>query len=253
MVIKKLKVVFIVIIIVSIVISFLLSPIFSIKEIYIKETDNYKYKDIYDNINLSIGNNIFLVLLKDGNVLSLEFNNLEQQLHEKYKLLTNINVKAQLPGTININYDIAKPALEFIKEGKFIVTDDEGYVLKVEDSHKKGRIRITGLAFSKYTLYEYINRDEEKMKNIKIIYNELLMYDSKYFTAFREYINWIDLSSEENIAIMYDNRVLVKLKAKDDIEYKIASMCVILSQQVGPAEKGILDMTKGNSSIFSPE
>jgi len=253
MAIKKFKIVFIGIIAVSFIISFLLSPIFSIKELYIKETDQYMYKDIYKNIDISIGDNIFYTLLKEGNILSLEYNNLEKQLHEKYKLLTHISVKAKLPSTININYVIAKPALELIKDEKFIVTDKDGYVLKVENSHKRGRIRVTGLEFYKYTIYEYINSDKKKMENIKTIYNELLAYDSVYFTAFREYINWIDLSSDKNIAIMYDNRVLVKIKADDDIEYKIASMCVILSQQIGPAEKGILDMTKGTSSIFSPE
>ncbi len=253
MFIKRIRKWIIALIVLSAIVSILLSPLFTIKKVYIKESGTITHDDIYQAIDVSVGDNIFVSLLRHGNLLSLEYTNLIAQLSANFKTIKNIEVKAILPDQLTINYDIAEQALEMIKGDKYIVTDEDGYVLDVDNNHIKGRVKISGLSFDNYTLYEYINADKTKLENVKTMYSELFRYDSEYYTAFREYINWIDVSSDENIAIMYDDRVLVKIKATSDLPYKIASMCVILSQQVGPGEKGVLDMTKGDSSIFSPK
>ena len=250
---KKYKRILILIIAISILITLLLSPIFAIKNISINEVDKIKSEDIFNEINLLIGDNIFLSLIKNGNILSLDYTKSIDRIKSKFKTLKNINIYAVLPNQVIVEYKIANEVFEIIKDQKFIVTDEDGYVLDINDEHKKGRIKLTGLDFSKYSLYSFIDINETKLEYMKIIYRELLQYDSEYYTAFREYIDWIDFNRDDLITIMYDNRVLIKIEIDPDLSYKIESMCVILSKQIGPKEKGILDMTKGDISIFTPE
>ncbi|MBN2853819.1 MAG: hypothetical protein JXQ23_13905 [Clostridia bacterium] len=250
---KGIKTVFLILIILSAGISFLLSPLFTIKSIYIKEIDDFKYKDIYDNLGITVGDNVFLSIIKNGNVLSLEFTKAAERLHDRFKTLKNIRIYSVFPDQVRVDYDISSETFELMDDEKIIVTDEDGYVLDVDNSHKKGRIKVSGLPVNDYGIYQYIETDPVKLDNLKMIYHELQQYDSVHFTAFREYIDWIDFSNDLYIAIMYDDRVLVKINYNDNLSYKMASMCVILSEQIGPEEKGVLDMTIEGSSIFSPK
>jgi len=249
----KYKIISIGVILLSIMVIIVLSPIFSIKSINIKMVDEIKSEEIFEQLGVSIGDNIFISLITQGNILTFKFKESINKIHTRYKTLKNIDVYAVLPNQIYVEYEIANQVFEIIHEGNYIVIDEEGYVLDVTDNHTISRIRISGLDFNRYTLYEKIDISLKDRENIKTIYMEIQRYDSEYFTAFKEYIDWIEFSKEKTISIMYDNRVLIKINSEDDLSYKIASMCVILSKQIGPNEKGLLDMTKGDKSIFTPK
>ncbi len=250
---KKLRVILLIILLISVGISILLSPLFSIKQISIRETTDVSHNAIFEKIDLTIGDNIFISLINHGNLFTKRFISIEAILKEEYKTMKNISAKAIFPNKLIIDYDIAHEGIEIIDGEKIIITDEEGFVLGVDNIHQQGRIKVTGLQINSYSLFEFIDTDQEKLKYIAIIYEGLTRYDQEYFTAFREYINWIDMSNGQNIAIMYDERVLVKIPYGDDISLKIATMCVILSKQIRPEEKGVLDMTVKDRSIFTPD
>lgn len=250
---KKLRVALFIILFISVGITILLSPLFSIKEITIRETTDVSHNAIFEKINITIGDNIFISLITHGNLFTKRYTVIENALKEEYKTMKNISAKAIFLNKLVIDYDIAQEGIEIIDGEKIIITDEEGFVLGVDSIHKQGRIKVTGLIINSYSLFEFINTDQEKLKYIATIYEGLTRYDQEFYTAFREYINWIDVSSNQNIAIMYDERVLVKIPYGEDVTLKIATMCVILSKQIRPDEKGVLDMTVNDKSIFTPD
>ncbi|MCK5811796.1 MAG: hypothetical protein KAG94_02770 [Clostridiales bacterium] len=250
---KKLRVTLLIILFISVGVAILLSPLFSIKQISIRETIDISHNAIFEKIDLTIGDNIFISLITHGNLLTKRFVSVENTLKKEYEIMKNISVKAIFPNKLIIDYDIAQEGIEIVDKDRIIITDEDGFVLGVDTNHKQGRIKVTGLQINSYSLFEFVDTDQEKLKYIAIIYKGLTRYDQEFFTAFREYINWIDVSNDKNIAIMYDERVLVKIPYGDNVSLKIATMCVILSKQIRPEEKGVLDMTVKDRSIFTPD
>lgn len=247
---SKFKIIYIGVILLSILLIILFSPIFHIKEINIDEKNEYIGEIIYEKIDLSINDNTFLTLLKNGNIFSKRLAKIENSIYESFPLLKDVKVIANYNGIVNISYNIKTEALEFEKDNMLIVTDDTGFILKTQKEHKIGNIRVTGVSTDNYKQYSKLGIEENILNIINVIYNELYRYDEKYYTAFRESIDWVDFSSSEDILIMYDNRILVKMNYEDDTEYDITTMCLILSENIDISKSGVLDLTVSGKSIF---
>lgn len=228
-----------------------LLPVYNIKVIEVRSDFEDLAREIVEVSGTKIGSNIFLELLSKGNIFTMRFTDAEAKLSEKYEFFGNISVKADLPSGIVVEYNTKEPVFEIVYGDRYLVTDINGCVLGSRDNHELGFTRITGLEIDKFALGCTIYENGADFQMASDIYTEMEWYDKSNLTAFREYIEWIDLSNPGAVALMYDGRVLVKLDAGRDISYQTASMCVILSGQIGRSEEGILDFTAGENPVFS--
>lgn len=249
---KKWKYIYLILFLIMLSMTVLFSPVFRIREIETRESSIIPCSDIISNSGLKKGDNLFLSLLKKGNLLSMRFPSSEQLLSSMFVYMDNISVKGIMPGIVEIDYEVKKEVFEINRGNIFLVTDGKGYVLDTRNSHTFGLIRVSGIDISSYSIGSMIEDNDKRFEKALSIYNELHRYDTTYLTAFREYINWIDLSSLNRIALKYDDRILVKFNSNDDLSYQTTSMCVMLSQHIGSYETGILDFNYSNP-VFSPD
>ena len=194
---------------------------------------------------------MFLALLAKGNIFVMRFTEAEQLLQKKYTQFGNIKVTAEMPSSVLIKYTSKEPVFE-VKYGDIsLITDINGCVLGSRDTHELGFLRITGVEISGFALGCLVGQNTERFEYASKIYEVLESYDKANLTAFREYIDWIDLSNPSGIALMYDGRVLIKLDTDLEITGQAAAMCTILSQHIGYTETGTLDFTSGENPVFS--
>lgn len=239
------------IIIVLILVTIPLLPAYNIKTINI-ETEYYELaQEIAVESGLKMGSNMFLTLLGKGNIFTMRFTEAEQKLAEKYIHYGNIEVKADFPSVVNIEFTTKQPVFEVEYGDIYLITDINGCVLDSRDYHILGYTRITGVAISGFALGCIVGENVERFKHAADVYSALEFYDMNNLTAFREYINWIDLSNPTGIAMMYDDRILVKLDPNGDLSYQSAYMCEILSEEIKYSESGTLDFTSGENPVFS--
>ncbi|MDX1357300.1 MAG: hypothetical protein R3232_00565 [Clostridia bacterium] len=230
-----------------------LLPVFNLKTIKV-ETE---FKDLAEEIaresGLKIGSNMFLSLLGKGNIFALRFIGSEQVLQEKYTQFGNIKVRASLPSEAIIEYTSKQAVFEIEYDDYYLVTDINGCVLDSRSNHELGFVRVTGVNIDGFALGCIIGENLERFELAATIYRELEGYDKAFLTAYREYVNWIDISNPTSIALMFDDRVLVKLDDSTDLAYQTAYMCSIFTQDIGYSERGTLDFTAGDNPVFSPE
>lgn len=230
-----------------------LLPVYNIKEIEVMSEFPETAAGIAEASGLKTGSNMFISLIKQGGLFTMRFTEAEQNIADEFINFSNISVRAKLPSSVLIQYSTKEPAFEIEYGGIYLVTDINGCVLGTRDSHELGFVRVTGMDIVGFTMGCVVGNSDERFRNISEIYNGMKWYDEIYLTAFREYIEWIDISNNAYIALMYDGRVLVKLDYDEDISSQTAYMCVILSQRIGSSEKGVLDFTAGENPVFSPE
>ena len=66
-----------------------------------------------------------------------------------------------------------------------------------------------------------------------------------------ENIEHFDTSSSNNVHIMVDSRIIVKLDMYEDIEYSVKMIKHLFVNQIDENEKGVLDFSSGREPIFS--
>lgn len=228
-----------------------LLPIFNIKVISVETQIPEIAEEIAITTELKQGSNMFLTLLKEGNIFSMRFTGAEKKLNDNYEFLEDVKVNAVLPSSVMIEFNTRDAVFEVAYGDRYLVTDINGCVLGSRVSHVRGFPRITGMEIEEFSL-GCIVCGQNGFDNLSDIYIEMKSYDQNYLTAFREYIGWIDVSSPNTIALYFDNRILVKFDSSQDIAGQTATMCEILAEHIGSSEKGTLDFTSADNPVFSP-
>ena len=234
-------------------VTIFLLPVFNLKEIEVQTEISGEAESIALSSGLVQGSNIFITLLKEGNIFSMRFTGAEKRISDKYEFLENVRVTAVLPSKAVITHKTREAVFEIAYGDKYLITDIKGCVLGSRDEHVLGFIRITGLEIEEFSLGCIVCDNESGFDGLADIYNEMKAYDMRFLTAFREYIEWIDVSSPDMIAMLYDGRILVKMDSSGDLSHQTASMCTILSTEIGGNETGTLDFTVGEYGVFSPD
>lgn len=229
-----------------------LLPVFNLKTIEVETELGEIAGEIAVSTELKEGSNLFLTLLKEGNIFTMRFTGAESKLYDKYEFLEDVVVKASLPYKAIVEFNTREAVFEIAYGDRYLVTDIKGWVLGSRDSHVLGFPRITGLEIEQFSLGCIVCDSDPGFDKLSEIYNEMKNYDTMFLTAFREYIEWIDVSSPDIIALYFDGRILVKFDAEKDVAGQTATMCKILAEHMGSDENGTLDFTAGESPVFSP-
>ncbi len=233
--------------------SVLLFPKYNIKTISVETNDSEIASEIAKSTKLKIGENVFWTLLKEGNIFNMRFTGAEKRLREKYINYCDFNVKLILPSEVYIQYSKRKPVFEIAYGEIYLVADEKGCVLDSQKEHKRGFLRVTGMDLNGFNIGCFVAEKFERFRYVIDIYRVLESYDIEYLTSFREYIDWVDLSQENGVAILYDDRILVKLDVNKNIASQTAAMCSVLANEIGYFEKGTLDFTVGENPVFSKD
>lgn len=149
--------VFLVILIVLILLLTL--PQFNLKQININDLVKLEKKEILDKSSFQIDKNIFL-----QNYFKAEKEILD------IKSVKNVDFKLKLPDNINIEIEERKEVYQIKDESKYVIIDEQGYLLKRVDK-KLILPELIGINSSFINDKRLVESELEKLENINKIYN----------------------------------------------------------------------------------
>lgn len=227
---------FLVALLIAIVITVFFHPVFNLKDVEIVGTNRYTSDQVVSSSNLKLNENIFVQVLKNGNIDLSKLPYIKSYKYE-YKLPDKIVVSVieRTPLYIAYNKDV----------NKYYLIDGEGYILEESKPEKTSeeQVFVYGIVFSEdFDVGDKINDiDKSKLDMFLNIKNELknvIASASVTKVSFENALTIITLNDKLNVVFSDDK----------NLKYVIAFLSEIINN-VGIDSIGTIDMTKKNPTF----
>ncbi len=218
-----------------------LTVFFKIETVNISGSGMYSTEEITAYCTIDEGDNLFLINKEKC----------AENLKQKLPYIYDVNIKTELPSTLNINITEATAAYR-------IKNDDESYTLlddrfKVLDNASQetadGAIEIQNAAVISNENGVTIGfENEESAKGLNQLSEMIKKLNITEATA-------ISSDGKNNNYIVYENRIVLKLGDFENLENKIyrgLAGCEKLNES-DPNARGTMDLSTGKQFYFTPE
>ena len=212
--------------------AFLVSPVFTIKNIEITEMEKYTKDEICEMVNIKEGMNMFL-FNRFSAMKTLKSNTYIESAKISYKL----------PDTVAITIDERKVRGYVPYMGSYLYIDEEGRVLEVSSEMNRALPVVYGLNFSSFTLGEKIEAENKEAFDIMVNIAYLM---SKY--ELLDMVVKIDVSNPDKI-LAYVNKVEVNLGDMSNGDRKIRTMAEVI-KNINENDRGSLDLSDLSKPII---
>ena len=233
------KLLFIVLLFVFVI--FFLNKLFSLKEVLVEsDVPFYKTEDFLKAGNIKKGENIFFCSEKK----------IKESIEKKLPFAKVACVGKKLPNKILIKINKIDSFAAFKIEEGFVITDETLKVLEIVPEVDSNLTFIYGAELKEYRPGNTLSIKDESQR--EVIFETLQSLKENNLTA----INSIDVKNLENIEVLYENRVSVKLGSFKNIKNKINVMSHILKEKVKNDESGELDLSaywESSKAYFLPK
>ena len=225
---------------------------FRVKTIHLRGHMPYTNAELYDACPIKVGDNL----------LFADYEKAAQVMESKLPYLTDTVITREFPDTITITGETAteKVALEIQGDKTYLLLDANlrimktfGYVPETAvifrtpepTSKEKGEI----LSFVPDKDDAGVDRNEKLTDRILEIITEL--EDEKIFDK----IDYVDLTDLNDIRIVYDGRIMMKLGDTSDLAGKIELGAQVIEQEnkISTIEKGTMDLSIAKKAYFEPD
>lgn len=209
-------------------------PYFNIKKVEVYGNKNIVSKDIISLSNITLGNNIFYIDLKDAE------NNI---LRNPY--IETAKISRKLPTNIRIDIKEREAVFYNGKEKNYFVIDKNGTLLQKRDNIDGMKlIKLDGLDYTKTGVGKLVeDKDKRKIEAIALLGD--LIGNSKTPLG----ITSIDISNSVDIKAYFGN-IYVKLGGADDLEKKLNKALNILVRKELSGAKGYIDVSFDGNPVF---
>lgn len=212
--------------------AFLVSPVFTIKNIEITEMEKYTKDEICEMVNIKEGMNMFL------------FNRFyAMKTLKSNTYIESAKISYKLPATIAITIDERKVRGYVPYMGSYLYIDEEGRVLEVSSEMNRALPVVYGLNFSSFTLGEKIEAENKEAFDIMVNIAYLM---SKY--ELLDMVVKIDVSNPDKI-LAYVNKVEVNLGDMSNGDRKIRTMAEVI-KNINENDRGSLDLSDLSKPII---
>ena len=213
-----------------------LTVFFKITDVRV-EGDIYMHteKEILEAADIAIGSNLFRFNAKAR----------EKQIWETLAYVENVNIKRKLPGTVIIQITETKKIFAIEHAGQYVVVSNHLKILDITPNLTDKMAKLIGI---------------EAIDPVK---GEALLYEKTENTAcfvelvelLDEYellsgVSEIDITDKLNYTMTYENRVKIMIGTANNLEQKVKKIHVMLTEEIGPAEQGFLDVSYTKRIIF---
>ena len=212
--------------------AFLVSPVFTIKNIEITEMEKYTKDEICEMVNIKGGMNMFL------------FNRFyAMKTLKSNTYIESAKISYKLPDTVAITIDERKVRGYVPYMGSYLYIDEEGRVLEVSSEMNRALPVVYGLNFSSFTLGEKIEAENKEAFDIMVNIAYLM---SKY--ELLDMVVKIDVSNPDKI-LAYVNKVEVNLGDMSNGDRKIRTMAEVI-KNINENDRGSLDLSDLSKPII---
>lgn len=233
-----LKLVFFLCCLVALVVFF--NNFFKVKEIGVKcEEPFYKHEDFINASGVRSGENI----------LFLNTSGIKRNIEEKLPFAKVSSVSKKFPNKLILEVNKIDAFSAFEWDGKFVITDASLKVLEIREDLDSSVILVAGIETLEPRPGFVLNFKDE---NKRLFLNKLLKLLSENSL---NSINKLDISNLEDVSMMYENRVFIKLGPSVEIDQKVKAIAEILKNKLKSDESGTLDLTllsRNNRIYFMP-
>ena len=225
---------------------------FRVKTIHLRGHMPYTNAELYDACPIKVGDNLIFA----------DYEKAAQVMESKLPYLTDTVITRELPNTITITGETAteKVAIELPGDRTYLLLDENLRIMKTF-----GYIPETAAVFrtpepksrEKGEILSF-NPDKDELGNDK---NEKLtgymleiiaeLEDEKIYDK----IDYVDLTDLNNIRIVYDGRIMMKLGDTSDLAGKIELGAQVIEQEnkISSIETGTMDLSIAKKAYFEPD
>ena len=226
------KYVYVVGVVVLLLGSLIISPVFTIKEIVVEGSEKYDVSHISQLISLSKGDNLILFQKSKA-----------EKILEQDPYIIDADLSIELPNTMKISIDERKVRGYVHYMGDYLYIDEDGRVLETKNTYYEPLPEVIGLKFDYFRLGEVLPVENENALNIVLQMSQMM---KKYDLL--NMVLEIDVSNVQEIYI-YVNEVEFLLGNMNDIDQKIRVMAEVI-KNIAPEDRGSLDLTDLNKPII---
>ncbi len=204
---------------------FMLSPVFTIKNIEITTMDKYSKDELCSMLNLKTGTNMFL------------FNRFSaSKVLKNNNYVEDYNISYKFPDTIKIDITERKVRGYVPYMGSYLYIDEYGRVLEINSQMSSALPVVEGLKFDTFVLGEKINAENKEAFDIMVTIAQLM---NKY--ELLDIVVKIDVS-DINKVTAFVNNIEVNLGDMSNGDQKIRTMGEVV-KNLGPNDRGVLDLS----------
>lgn len=208
--------------------------IFKIDNVEFSENENVNITELVSKANAElVGKNIFFV-------------NCDKILNEvrNNPYVENVTVKKKFPNKISIIID-EKKALFYVNNGKYVILDEEGTVLEIDNKAKNGIIEITGIDVKEdIMLKESIDLDK--------LHKDLIQEFADLFSRNTSGLNpyKLDVGNLSNLSLFVNN-IEIKMGDLYHIKDKLNSAFTIINDFQFVDSIGYIDVSNYKVPVYN--
>ena len=237
------------------VLTIFISPIliltlFRVKSFDVEGTGAYSNEEIIAASGITLGKNLIFADLDEA------ADNIEKTL----PYTDEVQITKKLPDKIIIRYETTEKAYAIgMSNGLYALADDNLKVLEITGRQPAGVALIVGAIpyeteTGEVAAFDVIGEDEKKNEFV----DEPLVLLQEITGALAENdmkdISLISISERNDIYLIYQGRIVLKLGNDSDIYSKISLGCKVINSEntIDPFQFGAVDLTVVTEAVFNP-
>lgn len=164
----------------------------------------------------------------DENIFFLNYNEIKKRL-KTIPQIKNVLVSGKLPNSVSIKIEERKPFAVFIIDGKYYAVDDEGIIIEsVEKENLSNLPAVVGLKSS--VIINSLKIDDKIIYAVKKSISILgRIFDKSRFV--------LEMKNINNISIIIDDFIKVKIGSYDEIDKKLSVISTLLNSTASSHNK----------------
>ncbi len=254
--IRRLKKLFIFVLIVTAVVLFVRSSLFIVDNINVTGNKKYQANEIILRSGLVTGQNVFKMLgEKPKNLLTLRFGDREETVSTSMPYISSISIRPSLPKSIKIKVTERTPFCILDNKGTSLLIDKQGYALEVltNQNEIKKYFKIIGNSLDSFKLGQEVKfKNKDTLDDLMGFCNTLSKNDKDTKPKLYPKLTAVNMSDPGAVTAVFENRVTVKFGDMDDLDYKIGFFRKLFVNNITAKQKGTLDFTTGKYPFFAP-
>lgn len=217
---KVASILFVIILCITAVILFLLSPIFNITEILVEGNEQISTNEIVSLSGIEKGTNIYKMSSKQ----------ITENIQEN-KYISDVKISRKLPSTILLTIKERKPEFYIEFGGSFAYIDKQGYIVELTLKTLEDKPKLLGYKTSEEKIIAGNTLCEEDIENISEILKILNVAETY---SLKERITSINISDSSNYVLyLQSENKTVNLGTTEKVDTKMMYLQSIIEKEKG--------------------
>lgn len=230
--------IFLVVLTIGVILS--LTVLFKTEKIVVEGGDQYYYDEqIIGFSNVKLQQNIFIAKVSST----------PENITKNLAYVEDAKVSFSIPDTVIIKVTDAVPSYVINMDGSYLLISSKGRILDQVPENTDNLPELTCGELTTTAVGGFVSFSDANIADIlEDVSASLQANEVDKITGF-------DVTNSSDIALIYDNRITIKLGMPDDIDYKIRTAMVIINDKLDPNNtgtvSGTLDVSTCNTNKMS--